>query len=530
MTVSSVVVRAVAAWTGAETEFPTGIQILDRSQLVVSLVPDEGDRQVLTLGLQYSIDLSPAGIATVVPLGAFPASPGSVSFVRQTPMAQTYDPTATDTYDAVGHAAALDQSAMRVAELSQKVDDIEAVSIVVAGGAASVPAGSVYVSDGEGGAVAGPTSTEIETARAQAVSAAGTATGAAGVATNAAGIATGAATAAGDSAALADQLANAAPDTPVGSGYSGRHWVAEAAEIAAHMAEFGVTSFAGRTGEVVPEAGDYTAEDVGAVPTGRKIMVGAGLSLDGATGSDEAPAEGDLSADRRIALDLAAKALTPELWAAGTDATEAPISPEKLAWTIAALAPPDSALSYTEFLTSTTWSKPADLDPDALVLTLCWGGGGGYYTTSASRAGGGGGSCSWAVWRAGNLPDDVTVTIGAGGGGNGAGGTTWFHTQYAYGGGSGTSSAGGAGGDSGFGSAFAGGAGGSGSPVAGANAFWGGGGGAGQLDNNTRAGGTSVVGGAGAGNNNSFTPQVPGGGGTNGHPGAAGMVRLFIIE
>ena len=92
MTVSSIVVRAVAIWTGAETEFPTGIQVLDKSQLAVSHIPAEGQHLVLTLGLHYSVALSPAGIATVVPLGAFPVTPGTVSFVRQTPMTQTYDP------------------------------------------------------------------------------------------------------------------------------------------------------------------------------------------------------------------------------------------------------------------------------------------------------------------------------------------------------------------------------------------------------------------------------------------------------
>ncbi|WP_026783156.1 hypothetical protein [Pleomorphomonas koreensis] len=182
MTVTSIVVRATALWTGAETEFPTGIQVLERSQLVVSLTPAGGDSQQLTLGLHYSVVLSVGGVATVVPLGAFPAMPGTVSFERDTPMTQDYDPTATDTYDAAGHAAALDRSAMRVAELSQLVEDIDAASIVVAGGASSVPEGAVYVSDGDGGAIAGPTASEIDAARTAAVNAAGTASAAAGAA------------------------------------------------------------------------------------------------------------------------------------------------------------------------------------------------------------------------------------------------------------------------------------------------------------------------------------------------------------
>ena len=206
-------------------------------------------------------------------------------------------PTATDTYDAAGHAAALDRSAMRVAELSRKVDDIEASSIVVDGGAASVPEGAVYVSNGEGGAIAGPTAAEIETARAVAVSAAGTATGAAGVAT-------GAATVAGNAAALVDQLANAAPNTPVGTGFSARHWAAVAQALSD---AFDLDAYS-------------TTEQIAAmlesfVPAVRKLRVGSGLSLDGATGSDEAPAATDFSVDRLIKLALAPAATV----VAGTD-------------------------------------------------------------------------------------------------------------------------------------------------------------------------------------------------------------------
>lgn len=312
MTVVSTVVRAAAAWTGAETEIPTGIQVQERSQLVIGLVPDEGERQALTLGLHYAVTLSPAGVATVVPLAAFPPKPGTVSIVRQTPMTQGYDPTATDTYDAAGHAAALDRSAMRVAELSQKVDDVEAAAIVVVGGAAGVPAGAVYVSDGEGGAVAGPTSTDFEAARAEAVSAAKTAKGAEGVAISAA-------KAADTAASLADQLSNAPPNTPVGDGYSARHWtmIAQALSDAFDLDNYSSTAQI----ETMLE---------GFVPKQRKVKVGTGLALDGVAGGDALAVSGDLSEDRLISLNLAAKALAPAIWNSGADATEAPISPEKL--------------------------------------------------------------------------------------------------------------------------------------------------------------------------------------------------------
>lgn len=261
-----------------------------------------------------------------------------------------------------------------------------------------------------------------------------------------------------------------------------------------------------------------------------KLKVGAGLLLDGVAGSNAAPVEGDLSADRLIALDLEAKALASELWLAGTSTVEAPVSPEKLAAAIGALAPDPSAVTCQEILVSGIWTKPADLSPDALILVFCWGGGGGGYTSTAYRGGGGGGSCSWAIWKASQLPATVPVTIGAGGPPASTGGTTDFNGQTAVGGAGGNQN-GGAGGDSGFGSAFAGAVGGSGNgPSNGANAFWGGGGGAGQYNSTVRQGGTSVMGGAGGGSQNGFVAQVPGGGASNGLQGAAGMVRLFIIE
>lgn len=326
MTVVSTVVRAAAVWTGAEAEIPTGIQVQERSQLVVSLVPDAGEHQALTLGLHYSMRLSPAGVATVVPLAAFPATPGTVSMVRQTPMTQDYDPTATDTYDAVGHAAALDRSAMRVAELSQKVDDIEASSIVVAGGAESVPEGAVYVSNGEGGAVAGPTAAEIETARAAAV-------GAAGMATGAAGVAAGAATTADAAAALADQLSNAAPNVPVGTGFSARHWVAVAQALSD---AFDLDAYS-TTEQIAAMLGDF-------VPRTRKLRFGSGLYLDDAPGADAEPAEGDLSTDRLIRLAFA----SPAEAIAGI-LTGKPVDPASLAAAVAAHSssiPPGAVIGF----------------------------------------------------------------------------------------------------------------------------------------------------------------------------------------
>ncbi len=103
------------------------------------------------------------------------------------------------------------------------------------------------------------------------------------------------------------------------------------------------------------------------VPLTRKIKVGSGLSLDGTNGADANPAEGDLSIDRLLGINLAAKALTPAVWAGGADETEAPISPVKLAATIAAhnkSAVPDliveeqkAAGSVGTAATAGAWSK-----------------------------------------------------------------------------------------------------------------------------------------------------------------------------
>ncbi len=68
------------------------------------------------------------------------------------------------------------------------------------------------------------------------------------------------------------------------------------------------------------------------VPLARKLKVGAGLLLDGVAGSDAEPAESDLSADRLLNL----VSLSLDTWKAGTDTTEAPISPAKLAAVVAA--------------------------------------------------------------------------------------------------------------------------------------------------------------------------------------------------
>lgn len=166
----------------------------------------------------------------------------------------------------------------------------------------------------------------------------------------AADIATGAAALASERASLSEDAAGAASTSAAAAAGS----ATTAAQIAAQMAEFGVTSFKGRTGEVLPIAGDYTAADVGAVPTGRKLKVGSGLFLDGIAGSDAEPVIGDLSGDRTISLNLVGKALTSAIWTAGADTTEAPISPVKLKAAAAALS---GGLATMQSVTNVTGSR-----------------------------------------------------------------------------------------------------------------------------------------------------------------------------
>ncbi|MGF7005787.1 hypothetical protein [Aminobacter sp. BE322] len=234
---------------------------------------------------------------------------------------------------------------------------------------------------------------------------------------------------------------------------------------------------------------------------------------------------------------------------------------------------------FQEFLVSGTWTKPAELSPNALVIVEVWGGGGGGGTGSNNRGGGGGGAYNSARFKASDLPSSVAVTVGAGGAAasvGGVGGNSSFGSYVtAYGGGGGhsgnTSSAGGGGGGatsaggngangagghggtgaiptagliatSGFGSGTPGSGryGGGGSDSSGGSAIWGGGGGGsisgsgggsvfGGGGGGGSAGGASLFGGNGGGAG--VAGSVPGGGGGTGAGGngAAGKAIVRIV-
>jgi hypothetical protein len=192
---------------------------------------------------------------------------------------------------------------------------------------------------------------------------------------------------------------------------------------------------------------------------------------------------------------------------------------------------------------SGTWTKPAGLSADRLVLIRGWGGGGGG-SSQLYRGGAGGGGCAEIIVRAGDLAASIAYTIGSGGAGGtntgGTGGNTTFGTLLtAYGGtGGGTDLGGNGGNGSGPGGGTA--TGGAGGTAAGGGAsYWGGGGGSddgtggssvyggGGGGSQGGAGGASTFGGAGGGPG--VAGSVPGGGGGSLANGAAGQIKIFYL-
>lgn len=201
--------------------------------------------------------------------------------------------------------------------------------------------------------------------------------------------------------------------------------------------------------------------------------------------------------------------------------------------------------NFQDFTGSGTWTKPAGVSANSMVVIEAWGGGGGGGGSGVSSSqvrnggGGGGGGYSYVVMRASDLTSTVTVTIGAAGAAGlanqsastfaGTGGDTTFGSYLtAYGGAGGQngnssgSPAGGVGGGGGgilgdgsnstggapVGSSagtdnggFGGAGGGAASGTAGNNAVYGGGSGGGGNSGNSSAfaGGKSIYGGGGGG-------------------------------
>lgn len=216
-----------------------------------------------------------------------------------------------------------------------------------------------------------------------------------------------------------------------------------------------------------------------------------------------------------------------------------------------------SVIDYQIFTASGTWTKPAGISANAVVIVEMWAGGGG----GGQYSGGGGGGYFEAIKLASDLGSTVSVTVGAGGTYSGgttgnAGGNSAFGSYTAYGGGGGVSSTGGGNGaglysnlagDTGVAAGsqtasigsnaiqiWGGAGGGADSTVAvrrvGLNAIYGGAGGGGGVsgtDGTIVAGGTSVFGGNGGASFSVGT--APAGGGGKRATGARGEVRVWTI-
>lgn len=209
--------------------------------------------------------------------------------------------------------------------------------------------------------------------------------------------------------------------------------------------------------------------------------------------------------------------------------------------------------SYTEFLASGTWTKPAGVT--WVYVEVVGGGGGGRSSafSGATSTGGGGGEFTSQLMLASTVGATVTVTVGTGGAGGTIGGSdgspggssSFGSLASSRGGGGGIQNASvvpGIPGSSGTATVGAGllfpqaGFAGSSNGVGG-NTIYGGAGGGGSNGTAARAGGTSTYGGAGGASvatGSGLAGSVPGGGGGaggdttgSGGAGAAGRVRVW---
>lgn len=121
-----------------------------------------------------------------------------------------------------------------------------------------------------------------------------------------------------------------------------------------------VESFNGRSGDVVPQSGDYTASDVGAIPTSDKGKAGgvATLGSDGKVPTSQLP---------KMDYDAAgsAAAVQGKLDVHAGDATKHVTATERNAWN----AKCGKAVAFTVTLSAVGWSENTQTVSDARFLT-----------------------------------------------------------------------------------------------------------------------------------------------------------------
>ena len=239
---------------------------------------------------------------------------------------------------------------------------------------------------------------------------------------------------------------------------------------------------------------------------------------------------------------------------AGTNNTRV-MTPLRVAQAIDALT---STVDYQVFTASGTWTKPAGISADAIVVIEAWGAGGGggsgSGSTSSSAGGGGGGGYMYRTILASALAATETVTVGSGGAPGVAGGASSLGTVITARGGAlgvgSNASTGGTGGRGGrvstnvllFSPYHDGGAGGTDGAVGEPGVLGAGGGGSASTSGGSGtqiAGGASAGAGAGGYGGRNVTAQAgfaPGGGGGGScgstplpAAGARGEVRVWTI-
>lgn len=166
------------ACNGTTTHFPYAFRIYNAAHIRVILTDTEGIETTLALGTDYTVvGVGEAGGGAVDTALAHPAG-CLVTLILNVPFTQEIDLENQGAYFAETLERALDEGVQRDLQLAEEVGR----AFKLRASAAVVPGGAVFVSDGVGGATAGPSATDITAARDTAVAASGVASGAAATA------------------------------------------------------------------------------------------------------------------------------------------------------------------------------------------------------------------------------------------------------------------------------------------------------------------------------------------------------------
>ncbi|CAI9417339.1 hypothetical protein ANOBCDAF_03952 [Pleomorphomonas sp. T1.2MG-36] len=306
------------ACNGATTGFPYAFKIFDEAHVRVILTDAGGAETTLALGTDYVVTGVGAdgggAVQTAVahPLGCL------VTLILNVPFTQGTDLENQGAYFAETIERALDvltQQALQLKELIGRSVVLPVTSTVSTTDLVSATLALAEIqSKMEALLDIAPDIQTVAGISSKVVAAQGNAEAAstaAGTATGAAGVATGAATTATQAAVLAEALANAAPQTPVGSGFSARHWAAVAQALSDG---FDLDSYL-TTDQIHTLLENYA-------PATRTIAGGAGVKINGgdsATLEDTVTVRLDTASTEEVLAGTVAKPVSvANLWGAGT--------------------------------------------------------------------------------------------------------------------------------------------------------------------------------------------------------------------